>query len=130
MKSFTSINQPNQQLVIFLKSSTQNKGQMDFNFIHSLHSFQRAAQRGISKDKLKAALQYGEVMYKQGLLFFILGENNIPDSLLKDKNKLQNIVVVVSGASNEVITCYRSAHPFRHIKMKSKKLNKPYSNAA
>lgn len=94
---------------------------IDFNFKHSRHSFLRASQRGIAMNKITAALQFGETIYKQGLIYFILGENNIPDSLSKDKDKLKNIVVVVSGDSNQVITCYRSSNPFRNIKLKSKK---------
>jgi len=129
MTTFLSSEQRSQQLLIF-PTSLPGDAQIDYTFNHSQHSFQRASQRGISKHKMRVTLQYGEVMYKQGLLFFVLGENNIPDFLIKDKNKLQNTVVVVSGDSNEVITCYRSANPFRNIKLKSKKLYKSYSNAA
>lgn len=103
---------------------------IDFSFKHTHHSFLRAAQRGITQRKIKAALQYGESIYKQGLIYFILGESNIPDSLIKEKDKLKNTVVIVSGNSNEVITCYRSADPYRNIKHKSKKLCKKYSCAA
>lgn len=103
---------------------------IDFNFKHSRHSFLRAAQRGINLNKMATTLQYGENIYKQGLIYFILGENNIPASLSKEKDKLKNTVVVVAGDSNEVITCYRSSNPFRNIRIKSKKLCKKCSNAA
>jgi len=95
-------------------------GTMDFHFKHTRHSFRRAAQRGINLNKITATLQYGENIYKQGLIYFILGENNIPDLLGKEKDKLKNTVVVVAGDSNEVITCYRSSDPFKKIKIKSK----------
>jgi hypothetical protein len=103
---------------------------IDFNFKHTSHSFLKASQRGISSKKLNAALQYGETIYKQGLIYFILGENNIPDSLIKEKDKLKNTVVVVAGDSNKVITCYRSANPFRNIKHKSKRVFNNYVYAA
>jgi len=103
---------------------------IDFNFKHTQHSFLRAAQRGINSMKIRTALQYGESIYKQGLIYFILGESNIPDSLIKEKDKLKNTVVIVSGNSNELITCYRSADPYRNIKHKSKKLCKNYNHAA
>ena len=61
---------------------------IDFNFRHTQHSFLRAAQRGINQRKIKAALKYGESIYKQGLIYFILGESNIPDSLIKEIDKL------------------------------------------
>lgn len=102
---------------------------IDFEFTHSRHSRRRSAQRGIGNTQLETALQYGENIYKQGLIYFILGENNIPDNLQKEKDKLKNTVVVVAGDSNQVITCYRSANPFKNIKLKSKRLNK-YGNAA
>lgn len=103
---------------------------IDFEFKYTQHSFLRSSQRGINSGKIKAALQYGENIYKQGLIYFILGENNIPDSLCKEKDKLKNTVVVVSGNSNEVITCYRSSNPFKKIKLKSKRLVTWHSNAA
>jgi len=103
---------------------------IDFSFRHTQHSFLRAAQRGINQRKIKAALQYGESIYKQGLIYFILGESNIPDSLIKEKDQLKNTVVVVSGNSNDVITCYRSANPYRNIKHKSKRLYPKFKNVA
>lgn len=103
---------------------------IEFHFKHTRHSFKRAAQRGINLNKITAALQYGENIYKQGLIYFILGENNIPESLSKEKDKLKNTVVVVAGESNQVITCYRSSDPFKKIKIKSKQLFKKYVNAA
>lgn len=103
---------------------------IDFSFKHTRHSYVRSSQRGINSFKIKATLQYGDTVYKQGLIYFILGESNIPTALQKDTNKLKNTVVVVSGNSNEVITCYRSSNPFRHIKQKSSMLYKNYKHAA
>ena len=114
----------------FRVNDTKCQKFVDFNFKHSRHSFLRASQRGINSSKITAALQYGANVYKQGLIYFILGEDNIPESLLKDKNKLKNTVVVVSGNSNEVITCYRSPNPFKNIKLKPKRLSTRYNNAA
>ncbi len=95
---------------------------VEFNFTHTRHSLMRASQRGIDSKKIKAALQFGEPVYKQGMIFYILGENNIPDMLIKEKNQLKNTIVVVSGNSNQIITCYRSANPFRNVKIKPKQL--------
>jgi MFS superfamily sulfate permease-like transporter len=121
----------NQQMEIKLQVvDLKSLKAIDFHFKHTRHSFRRAAQRGINLNKITATLQYGENIFKQGLIYFILGENNIPDSLSKEKNKLKNTVVVVAGDSNEVITCYRSSNPFKKIKIKSKQLNKKYINAA
>lgn len=103
---------------------------IEFMFEHTEHSYLRACQRGLNREKIIAALQYGENVYKQGLIYFILGENNIPASLSKQKEQLKNTVVIVSGNSNQVITCYRSADPFKYIRTKSEKLCKKYSHAA
>jgi hypothetical protein len=91
-------------------------------FRHTKHSFQRAAQRGINLKKVSPVLEYGESYFKQGLIYYILGENNIPKSLSKERKKLRNLVVIVAGDSNQVITCYRSNNPFKNIKTKSKRL--------
>lgn len=120
----------NQMEISFRVEDAKSFQYIDFNFKHTRHSFLRASQRGIDAKKITAALQYGENIYKQGLIYYILGENNIPESLWKEKNKLKNTVVVVSGDSNEVITCYRSSNPFRNIKLKSKILYNNYRHAA
>ena len=103
---------------------------VEFNFKHTKHSHLRACQRSISALKLNTALQYGTSVYKQGLIYFILGENNIPDALIKQKEQLKNTVVIVAGDSNAVITCYRSANPFKNIRTKSERLCKKYNHAA
>ena len=103
---------------------------IEFTFEHTKHSYLRARQRGINQEKIVATLQYGENIYKQGLIYFILGENNIPDSLVKQKEQLKNTVVIVAGDSNQIITCYRSANPYKNVRIKSKNLSKRYSHAA
>lgn len=121
------MNQTNQHLKIAIKVAT-DKGlnTMELVFEHTKHSYLRSRQRGFSKQKIAAALQYGESIYKQGLIYFVLGENNIPDSLFMHKELLKNTVVIVSGDSNQVITCYRSANPFKNIRTKSKRLSKRF----
>lgn len=103
---------------------------IEFEFEHTEHSYLRACQRGFTYRKIAAALQYGESIYKQGLIYFVLGENNIPDSLSKLKDKLKNTVVIVAGDSNKVITCYRTTNPFKYIRVKSERLCKKYNHAA
>ena len=116
--------------IAFKVATDKDLKPMEFTFEHTEHSYLRARQRGFNNQKIVATLQYGETVYKQGLIYFILGENNIPDSLCKKKEQLKNIVVIVSGDSNQVITCYRSANPFKNIRTKSEKLCKKYNHAA
>ncbi|MFD3409044.1 hypothetical protein SKC37_10275 [Aquirufa sp. HETE-83D] len=106
-----------------VEDESSNQG-LDFLFSHTHHSFTRSSQRGINSDKIIVALEFGEVFYSQGLQWCVLGEKNIPTYLKHKKNQLMNTVVIVSGDSNQVITCYRCTKPFKNIKTKSKILQK------
>ena len=97
---------------------------LDFNFSHTQHSNKRSCQRGINKDKIIIALEYGKATFKQGLMYYVLGEKDIPAHLQQEKNKFMNIVVIVSGDSNEIVTCYRSKNAVKNIKLKPKVLKK------
>lgn len=108
-------------MVYRAEDEVSNRG-MDFTIRLSKHSVTRSSQRGIESYKLAIALQYGEVFMKQGLIYYVLGENNIPEQYSTLKSQLKNIVVVCCGRTDEVITCYRSANPFSRIKHKSKRL--------
>lgn len=99
-------------------------------FAHTKHSLSRSDQRGISKSKISVALEYGTTFFKQGFIYHVLGEKNIPDSLQKEKKQYKNTVVVVSGDSNQVITCYRSSNSIKNLKHKSKELYQNYNNVA
>ena len=114
----------------FTVEDTLTHETVKFHFKHTRHSHLRACQRSIGSLKINTALQYGTSVYKQGLIYFILGENNIPEALIKQKEQLKNTVVIVAGDSNEVITCYRSANPFKNIRTKSERLCKKYNHAA
>jgi hypothetical protein len=116
--------------IAFKVDSDKNLTPVEFTFEHTRHSYLRASQRGFNQLKIAATLQYGESVYKQGLIYFILGEKNIPDVLIKQKEQLKNTVVIVSGDSNQVITCYRTSNPFKYIRTKSEKLCKKFNHAA
>jgi hypothetical protein len=102
---------------------------LDFNFIHTSHSNKRSCQRGVNTDKIIIALEYGNTTFKQGLLYYVLGEKDIPAHLQHHKNKFMNTVVIVSGDSNVIVTCYRSKNAVKNIKLKPKELRK-YLNCA
>lgn len=51
---------------------------IDINFIHTSHSNKRSSQRGVNNDKIIIALEYGKTTFKQGLLYYVLGEKDIP----------------------------------------------------
>jgi hypothetical protein len=96
----------------------------NWNLSLSRHSQIRARQRGITNDLLNLAMDYSEAVFKQGLIFFAVIGKLLPDNM--DHNiseKLNNMVVVVSPESNEIITCYRSKHAVHQIRRKLKRLS-------
>jgi uncharacterized Fe-S cluster-containing radical SAM superfamily protein len=89
----------------------------------SNHSLTRSQQRGINKDLLFLALDYSEAIFKQGLIFFAVIARLLPENMDHNlREKLSNLVVVVSPVSNEIVTCYRANNGIHHIKRKSKRL--------
>jgi hypothetical protein len=121
------------QLDLTLYVSTETSDTVNrLSFTHTKHSFSRGSQRGICNNMIGIAIKDGIEFFKQGLIFYVLGQNNIPEHIpAKKRKKFRNLVVVVSGSSNQIITCYRNDDPFKYIRSKSKQLVKrPYSNAA
>ena len=113
----------------FTADSEPNEIPMTFEFQHSEHSLSRALQRGLTETHLRLALKYGKVFRKQGMQFYVLGEKDLPDNVTKEVRRFSNTIVLVSGQSNSIITCYRNNDPYRFVKRKSKLL-KPFRNAA
>lgn len=109
-------------LLVYRAEDTYTKRGMDFSIHLSKHAVKRVSQRGIESYKLAIVLEHGEVFMKQGLIYYVLGENNIPSQYSVMSSCLKNIVVVCNGQTGEVITVYRSARPFSRIKHKSKRL--------
>jgi hypothetical protein len=95
---------------------------IEYNFRHTTHSFQRAAQRGLDNRKISAILEYGETYSRQGLTYYVLGEHNTPSHLKKELEKIKNSVVVLASDSGVVLTCYRTANGHKHIKSKQKNI--------
>ena len=105
-----------------VKDKDLNKSET-LTFNHSYHSFKRANERNINPENISDVIEYGKAFFKQGLVFYVLGEHQLPDELIqKGHDKSQNIVVVIAGDSNTILTCYRSKNPFKHIKNKQKYL--------
>jgi hypothetical protein len=94
----------------------------EFEFRHSAHSLERASQRCLNNFRIRIALVYGHSIRKQGYEYCILGEDRIPEELIKYKDKLKNTVVVMDGNSETIVTCYRAKDPYKHIRKKSKTL--------
>lgn len=105
-----------------------NKSEL-LSFNHSQHSLERAYQRNINNQNIAVAIEYGKGFFKQGMIFYVLGENSLPKNI-KCNQKTKNLVVVVAGNSNTIITCYRAKNPFKHVKKKQRNLVASYGNVA
>ena len=96
----------------------------NWNMNLSHHSQVRSSQRGITYDLLNLAMDYSEAIFKQGLIFFAVIQRLLPENMDHHlKEKLNNMVVVVSPESNEIVTCYRSPEGIHRIKRKQKRLS-------
>ena len=109
-----------------VKDEELNKSET-LTFNHSEHSFRRVNERNIKSENIADVIEYGKAFFKQGMVFYVLGEHQLPDTKIKDNS--QNMVIVVAGDSNTILTCYRSDNPFKHIKKKQKNLAPKYSLA-
>lgn len=90
-------------------------------FEHSYHSQKRASQRGIRNCIIEYAIQFGNEIFKQGLIFYAVAQKNIPLTIdASIREKLKNMVVIMAGDSNQIITCYKSNNAFKHIRKKYK----------
>ena len=128
--SMKSVKNSNQLEIHFAIEEDKTKAMHWMQIKHTDHSQVRASQRGINSSKIAIVISYGQIFFKQGLVFYILSENDIPDFLAKEKSHLKNTVVVTSGDSNQVITCYKSKNAIKKIKQKQKSLAKYYRKAA
>jgi len=97
-------------------------------FKHTIHSRKRSAQRAVCDSMIEIALMYGTEFLRQGLVFHVLGNKNIPGNIAANERKRYKNLVVVTDKSNEIITTYKNRNPFKYIKMKSKRLCKRKKN--
>lgn len=86
------------------------------------HAKKRLAQRGISVDAVQFAIDYGKRQFRQGYVFYFLGQKLLPGFVLPaDADRLKNILVVCRGRL--VITAYRNPKGLRHVARKLKFLS-------
>jgi len=94
--------------------------------VHSRHSMKRSQQRGISRRAIILAAMYGSCEFKQGLVYRVVRDADIPESLnSKDRKLIRHLVVILDESERQVITCYRNSKGIRNIRRKPKFL---YSN--
>ena len=131
MKTFENFETTNQSKIIWeIKNESLNKAET-LSFNHTSHSYKRANERNIRSENISNVIEYGQAFFKQGLIYYVLGAHNFQNSSIEKRcDKSKNMVVVVDGNSNTILTCYRSKNPFKHIKKKQKRLADIHYNAA
>lgn len=105
------------------------KMESEYRFAWSLtnHCETRMAQRGLTYEHVLMAMEYGRMVFKQGLTFYVVTRRSLPKGLDSSlASKLDNLVVVVSE-DGAVITCYKSKNGIKHIRRKSNHLYVPKS---
>ena len=116
----------NQNYTAMKRESINPSPETVFNWNLSLsnHSRVRSQQRGITTDLINLAMDYSVAFFKQGLIFFAVLEKMMPEDMDHNlREKLNNLVVVVSPESNEIVTCYKSHNGVHHLKRKTKRLS-------
>jgi len=87
------------------------------------HSRKRAQQRGITENLIRLAMDYSVAIFKQGHIFYVVIEKLMPEHLApRIWEKLNNLVIVASQETGEVITCYKRRHALHYINKKPKRL--------
>lgn len=96
----------------------------NWNMNLSHHSQIRSRQRGLTSDLINLAMDYSVAFFKQGLIFFAVVRKLLPDNMdPRLRERLNNVVVVVSPGSNEIVTCYKSGSAVHNLKRKMKRLS-------
>jgi len=90
------------------------------------HARKRMSQRGITRELIQQALDYGHVYHKQGYRFYVMRRKDVPKMWNpKHQDRLRNIAVVVKPVGDDtytIITVYRSNEAPKHIRRKPKTL--------
>ena len=88
------------------------------------HAKRRMAQRGITKRRVQLVLTYAKKIHRQGFLFHIMRDKDLPKKMdAHMRGRLKHLVVVTTlGACPIVITAYRSDKALKRIKCKTKML--------
>ncbi|PIP55071.1 MAG: hypothetical protein COX07_01870 [Bacteroidetes bacterium CG23_combo_of_CG06-09_8_20_14_all_32_9] len=108
-----------------MKTTVKNNQEMieksvKYDYTYSNHSKKRSSQRGINDETIQLALCYGKEFFKQGLIFIAVQTKLVPDYISGSlKKKLKNLVIVLAGDSDELITCYKTSNSVKYITKKT-----------
>jgi len=102
-----------------IKNATKKIENVSYSITLTEHSKTRASQRGINEEVIQLALCYGKEIFKQGLVFIAVQSKTLPETISgKLRKKLNNLVLVLAGDSDSIITCYKNNHSIKYINRK------------
>ena len=113
------------QETVKIEIQTHEEKKAKFSIVHTRHSKKRTAQRGIDNELILLGQMYGKVVFKQGFVFYVVHDRDLPSDLdHKIRERLSNLVLVLNSDETELVTAYRSKNGPKHIRRKSKYLYK------
>lgn len=89
---------------------------------HTRHSLKRCQQRGVTQKMIDDTIYLGDMIYKQGLRFFIMTEKCLSYLHEKQYNERVKNTVVILNPDNSILTVYKNSRALKHIRKKSKQL--------
>ena len=90
---------------------------IDFNLILTKHAFERLSQRGITPKVISLAYIVGTEYPKQGCIFYVLNRSPYLSNI-KELEKNQELVVIVSNFNQIVVTAYWAKNSNSQVKKK------------
>lgn len=88
------------------------------------HAKTRIAQRGITPDQIQVAIDYGKLVYRQGLRFYFLRGKDVPPWV--DPHTMGRIkhlmVVTAADTPTTVVTAYKNGRGLHRVKRKPQRL--------
>ena len=83
------------------------------------HAMTRMAQRNLSELDVLYVLCHGQQLHRGGVIFFFLGQRDLPKDAPRWSQRLIGTTVLVDPWTRTIITIYRNRKALRHIKRKT-----------
>lgn len=95
-----------------------------YTITYTDHAKTRVAQRGITTDQIRVAIDYGKLVYRQGLRFYFLRGKDVPPWVdPHTMGRIKHLMVVTAGDSpGTIITAYKNGKGLRRVKRKTQRL--------
>ncbi len=86
------------------------------------HARERSAHRAINKQMIQDTIEFGEMIRRQGLRYYVMAEKCIPEDMpAQYQERVKNTVVILTS-DNAVMTVYKNEDALKHIKRKPKRI--------